>query len=301
MDIAVDVPAGYLDRIRECVPELKIATARLNRDGLINDVVIVNQELVFRFPKDDVGRRALAQEARVLDLVRRYVTLPVPHFEHLEDDFVMYRFMTGDALHQGDILGLDEYAQDQLAEALAIFLLQLHAIPAGEAIQCGIHPSDAVRGHADWLALYEAAERELFPLLMSHAKEWIARHFAPLIAGELDLSHQPTLIHGDLGPYHILYNHAARRLGGVIDFGTAGLGDRADDFANIIHGLGERFLKRMSRYDPAISGAIDRARFQAGTLEIQWALGGLRSGDLSWMVCHIGRARDMLPIGAHWS
>jgi aminoglycoside 2''-phosphotransferase len=87
----------------------------------------------------------------------------------------------------------------------------------------------------------------------------------------------------------------------VIDFGTAGLGDPADDFANIIHGLGESFLRRMGRFYPEIAHTLDRARFQAGTLEIQWAINGLRSNDLSWLVCHIGRARDMLPLGAAWS
>jgi aminoglycoside 2''-phosphotransferase len=287
----------YLDRIRERFPSLDLASARLNRDGLVNDVVIVGEELVFRFPKNDAARLALAQEAHVLDLVRRYVSQPVPYFEHQEEDFVMYRFLPGGALHQGDIARLDERGRDRLAEALAAFLSQLHSIPIAEADQHGIHASDAARGRDDWLHLYEAAERELFPLLMAHAKEWVARHFAPMADGTLDMRYTPALIHGDLGPYHILYDHASAGIAGIIDFGTAGVGDPADDFANIIHGVGETFLRRMAKYYPAIHGAIDRARFQAGTLEIQWALAGLRSGDMSWLVSHIGRARDMLPIG----
>jgi aminoglycoside 2''-phosphotransferase len=286
----------YLERIRERFPGLDLAGARLNRDGLVNDVVIAG-ELVFRFPKDDAARQALIQEARVLELVRRRVALAVPRFEHLEAGMAVYRFLPGDALHQGDLARLSEREQDELAEALAAFLAQLHAIPLAEAEQHGIYASDAARGRDDWLRLYADAERELFPLLMAHAREWVVRHFAPLVDGTLDLGYAPALIHGDLGPYHILYDRKARRLAGVIDFGTAGIGDIADDFANVIHGLGETLLRRMSKYDPAIRGALDRARFQAGTLEIQWALAGLRSNDMSWMVCQIGRARDMLPIG----
>jgi hypothetical protein len=45
--------------------------------------------------------------------------------------------------------------------------------------------------------------------------------------------------------------------------------------------FGESFLKRMSRFYPAIEHALNRVRFWASTLEIQWALAGLRSGDRS--------------------
>src|SRR5262245_41475912 len=75
---------AYLDRIRECFPNLTISNVRSNSDGLVNDVVIVNDELVFRFPKSDPARQALAHEASLLELVHTHVTLPTPHFEHRE-------------------------------------------------------------------------------------------------------------------------------------------------------------------------------------------------------------------------
>jgi aminoglycoside 2''-phosphotransferase len=154
-----------------------------------------------------------------------------------------------------------------------------------------------VRTREDWLNFYADLERELFPLLMAHAREWVERLFTPLRDGRLSLNHQPALIHGDLGPYHLLYDPEAQRVSGVIDFGTAGLGDPAVDFACVIDGLGETFLRRMLPHYPGIVGALDRARFLAGTLALQWALHGLRSGDRSWFVSHIGRARDVWSIG----
>lgn len=297
----MEPPAAYLDRIRAGYPELTITTARLNRDGLVNDVVVVNEALVVRFPKDDRAHRALAQETRVLDLARRHVTVPLPDFERREADFVAYQMLPGEPLVRHALLGQDAATQAGLVEPLATFLRQLHAIPRPEVEQQAIGRSDAQRSRDDWLAFYGALERELFPILMPDARAWVRGHFAPVLDGRLSLEHEPALIHGDLAGYHLLHAPAQRRLTGVLDFGTAGLGDPAVDFASIIGEFGETVLRRMSLYDPAIVAALDRARFLADTLELQWALTGLRSRDVSWFVCHIGRARDVLPIGQRWT
>ncbi|OGF53843.1 MAG: hypothetical protein A2Z21_10360 [Candidatus Fraserbacteria bacterium RBG_16_55_9] len=294
----MDIPVAYLDRIRACRPDLIISAAHLNHDGLVNDVVIVNNELVFRFAKGERAKQSLIQEAKIVELVRCYVALPVPIFEKRGDDFVVYRIIPGDALHREDILRQDESTQDRLAEQISRFLQQLHSIPRRAIEEHGIAPSDSVRNQQDWIRLFQDVERELFPLLMIHAQEWVTRHFAPVLDGSLDLNYDPVLIHGDLGPYHILYDPTVHKINGVIDFGTSGLGDPADDFAAIIHALGESFLLRMSKFYPEIRTALDRARFWAGTLELQWALHGIRSNDVSWFVCHIGRARDVMPIRA---
>jgi aminoglycoside 2''-phosphotransferase len=107
-----------------------------------------------------------------------------------------------------------------------------------------------------------------------------------------------VFMNGDLGPYHLLYEPDRGELAGIIDFGIAGMGDPATDFACLIDNYGESFVRRMVRHYPALTELIDRARFWAGTLELQWALNGLRSDDLSWRTVHIGRAHDEMPIGS---
>lgn len=297
----MEIPAGYLERIRAAFPALSLSAVHLNRDGLMNDVVIVNNEWVFRFAKDEWARRSLVKEARILALVRKFVSISVPLIEHQKEDLVVYRLIPGDPLQRNDILQLDETQQNHLAEQIATFLHQLHSIPHEVLEQQAIPPSDAVRSREDWLRLFHDIENELFPLLMTPAKDWVRRHFAPVLEGRLSLDYKPAMIHGDLAAYHLLFNPRTHRMTGVIDFGTAGRGDTASDFALIIAAFGESFLRRMAPFYPQMSQALDRARFWAGTLELQWALGGLRSHDLSWLVCHIGWARDVLPLGSLWA
>jgi aminoglycoside 2''-phosphotransferase len=290
--------SAYLKKIKDHFPDLRVWSVRLHPDGLINDVLIINEETVFRFPKNDTwARQLLAGEVRVINLLKRYVDMPLPSFEHTAEDFVVYKYIPGVALQRGDILALDEAGQDRTAERLAGFLRQMHSVPVEEIERCGIGQSDVNRGRQVWLKLFDDARRELFPLMMEHTKEWVERHFEPIIKDEHYMDYQPALVNGDVSPYHILYDRERARINGIIDFGTAGLGDTAADFACIIYNYGESFLRRMAAVYPAIKEGQERARFWAGTLELQWLLRGLRSKDPSWFTVHIAGARDVLPPG----
>ena len=71
-------PELYQNRIRELFPELTIETINVNEEGLLNDVVIVNGELVFRFAKTEFGFKDPLAEANVLHFLRNHITLPIP-------------------------------------------------------------------------------------------------------------------------------------------------------------------------------------------------------------------------------
>jgi aminoglycoside 2''-phosphotransferase len=296
----MDPPASLLDRVRAALPALIIASARLDPDGLVNDVVIVNEEWVCRFAKDERGEQALERESRVLDLVRSHVDVRVPEFVYQQPGFVAYRLLRGLPLYRHQLALLTDEQQQRLADQLASFLQQLHTISQTELQQHAIQGSDAQRTLRDWQQLYADVEREVFPLLWRDQRACVTHHFAPVLTDRLGLGHQPVLIHGDLAHYHILSEDLPMGITGILDFGTAGLGDPAGDFAVVISMYGESFLHRMTRRYPAIVEALDRARFWAGTHELQWALAGIRSHDQSWFVAHIGRARDVGPIGTPW-
>lgn len=287
----------YLERIRQAFPSLPLDSVRINSDGLVNDVVIVNNARVFRFPKTEDGKAAMAREARALDLIRRYVELPIPAYHHLEADFAAYDLIPGEPLFRNDFLRQDRAAQNRITAQLGGFLRQLHSIPLAEAEAVfGVYDGGAT--HDDWLRFYESVERELFPLMMSPTRAWVKAHFAPLLSDPHFLARTPSVIHDDLAQYHILVDPAAWTLTGIIDFGTARLGDPAADYGMIINVYGESFLARLAEHAPLIADTIDRARFYAGALELQWLRGGVRANDFSWLTAHIDRARDVQPVGA---
>jgi aminoglycoside 2''-phosphotransferase len=290
-----------IKKIKVIFPNLEISTLRVNTDGLINDVFIVNEDLVFRFPRNsDWGVKLFTNEIKIIELARKYVEIPLPQYEYKAEDLAVYRYIKSDALRREDILKLARKEQAEIAARLAVFLKQFHEIPPSELKQNKIAQSDVNRSRETWLELFENVKKELFPSMMPHVRESIGEHFAPILADKNFMDYEPRLINGDIVPYHIIYDRRRKQINGIIDFGTAGIGDAAADFACMIYNYGETFLAKMAKNYPEIESSVDRARFWAGTLPLQWVLSGLRTKNYWWNLVHLGGARDAMPIGANF-
>jgi aminoglycoside 2''-phosphotransferase len=287
---------AFLDRIRQVAPNLAVTQSRHVREGMVNDVVIVNDEIVFRFPKTPQGQEDLAHEARVLDIVRRHVSVPVPAPVLHAPDVASHSMVRGDPLLREDLYRLPPARRRAVLEEAGRFLQELHAMPASELAGVGV--SHAVRTMDDWRGMYARLEETLFPLLFRNQRESVRRHFAPVLEGRLPLEVDPVLVHGDLAPYHILIDWESERLGGVIDFGTVGLGDPAVDIATLLAHYGGRLVDDVRTAYPFDDATYERACFRAGCLELEWALIGLTHNDPSMLVAHIGGARDYPPMDA---
>lgn len=294
----MEIPTVYRQRISQLYPNNKFNTLGFNQEGMVNDVVILDNQIVCRFPKHDWATEMLQHEAKVLDLVRDYVDVRVPKFEVLEADVATYQFIKGTPLTRLMLFSLPARERQRMMVELGAFLKQLHTIPLGEAEAKNISASDTNRGTKDWESLYLEVETLLFPYLMRHQKTAIEVHFSPILTGELEMSYKPTLMNGDLGPYHVLFDTKAITLAGIIDFGTAGIGDPATDFAVMLNEYGEALVSFMEPSYPNMSEHLDRARFWAGTLELQWALAGIKTNNKELLFAHLGGTRDRLPFGA---
>jgi aminoglycoside 2''-phosphotransferase len=165
--------------------------------------VIVDGNLVCRFPRTEWAKNILAHEARVLDVARCRVGLPLSHFEHLEEDFASYSRIEGEPLSRETLLQIGEPLQKRIVEQLGTFLQRLHGVPKDALDEAEVSHSGAIRTREDWLAFYEQLEGVLFPHLWRHQREWVSEHFAPVLEGELDLRLEPALIHGELATYHL--------------------------------------------------------------------------------------------------
>ena len=289
-----------LEHIRRVLPDLDLRRARFNREGMVNVSVIVGEERVCRFPRDERGVGVQRREGRALDLARRHVDLPVPAWDYRSDEMVSYPFIPGDPLLSDDVARMGERERDAVAEELGVFMAQMHGIPPAEAEAAGVGDSEAGHASADYRRFYAEVEERLFPLMWADGREWVRRLYAPFLADPSLLEYEPRFINGDLATYHLLFDRGRRRLNGVIDFGTAGLGDPAQDLAIVINQYGEAFLRRMRRVCPHIERHIERARFFAGRIELEWVLRGLQNDDPGMFVVHLGRWRDVGRVGSGW-
>jgi aminoglycoside 2''-phosphotransferase len=285
--------SAYVQRIRQLAPELSINSITTNREGLLNDVVIVNGELVFRFPKHEYAFKHLKREAEILRLLQNYITLDIPSPLYESDDCLAYRLIPGETLRRDRLMRLTEGDQQAIADQLAQFLKELHELPIDEIADFEIPLADALMKYEGWVNAYRRIQEKVVPLLMPHVREWVTDHFESHLADRQNFEYELKMVDTDIPPYHIIFDRQTNRINGIIDFGCAGLGDPAIDIGVIIYHYGESFLDRLYHVYPQVESYLKRARFYAGAHEVRWLLTGIERNDPSWFAVHVGSAKDI--------
>lgn len=288
-------PELYQKRISKLFPKLTIESISVNQEGLLNDVVIVNRELVFRFAKTGFGFKDPFAEANVLHFLQNYITLPIPDPFYESHELLAYRLIPGKTLRRDVLLKLSELDQQTLADQLAQFFKELHGIPVGEASGREMPMADALMKYDGWVNVYRRIQEKVFPLLLPHVREWAAEHFESHLGDQRNFEYELRMVDTDISPYHILFDSQQRRITGIIDFGCAGLGDPAIDLGVIIYNYGETFLDRFYHVYPEAEAYLKRARFYAGAIEVRWLLTGIERNDPMWFAVHVGSAKDIKP------
>jgi len=293
----------YVSYITSKYPHIAIEKVEFNfTDGKHGDIVIVNEKDVFKFSRYDWSVGYIDNEVNVINAIRKNVSITIPKAELIEKGIGHFSYIRGEPLYRNALLQMGSRAQDMIAEQLASFLSQLHSIPLNGNGLSKIPECQLTVSQEEWLLKCEEIKRKVFPFCDSYTKEYFRQIFNPLLENEKFIDFKPALIHGDLSPYHIIFNSNMNRIGGIIDFGLAGAGDPAYDIALILDNYGESFIKRMSRYYRNIAVYLDRARFYAFMNYPLWAktlADMLAERDFSNLRFPV-KDRDIMPIGTKW-
>ncbi len=281
-----------LQRVQALMPDLAVEQVERNEEGLINDVLIINQQWVFRFAKNENSARILESELKILDLIRSHIGLSVPAPVYQSSDCMVYPLLPGQPLTLKRVSALDEKARTAIAEQIGTFLYRLHTTDVSK-VDWKLPVTRAPVKRENWLELQARARAKIAPLLQGYQLEWLDDLFAGVLENPSAAHYEPALIHGDLASYHFLFDEQASKLSGVIDFGMAGLGDAASDIGGLINIYGESFVRKMQTAYPSLDDYLPRARFYSQLLELQWTLLGLETGETFWFTAHLGSARDM--------
>lgn len=274
----------YTREIKRYCSNLLIESIAINQDGQYNDVLIVNNELIFRFAKVADAIKTLQQEVTILRCIQNHITLPIPNpiYENVTtsvvgEAFIGYRMIPGKPLWFEDFEAIAEpEAFKRIAEQLGGFLRELHHIPIQKMIPDELPMEDT---RAGWIDLYSRIQTKLFTYMRLDARQRVTQHFEHF----LDTPHlkhfEPALRHGDFGTGNILFDPEQISIVGIIDFGSTGLGDPAVDFA-ALYSYGEAFYRQCYSVYPEMEAALPRIHFYQGTFALQEALFGIENGDM---------------------
>ena len=256
-------------------PELGDAPVRALDHGW-SHWAFAHGDRVFRFPRTAADARLLERELRLLPAIAPALPAPVPvprwRGEWRGRPFAGHPRIAGEALRRRALFG---HGGGALARAIGRFLAALHGFPPERAAEAlGEPPPERPPDPRDWL---EAIRMRVFPRLSATLRVAVDGGFARHARARLEAP--PCLVHGDLGFVHLLVRDG--RLSGVIDFGDAGLGDPAVDFAGILADGGWRAVDDVARfYDrPLGAGFHERVEFRYWTAPLHDIRYGLETGE----------------------
>jgi len=265
-----------------CLSQLAVRSVEFLAEGWDNVVFEVNGELLFRFPKRQAVAESLSREIRLLAKLAPVLPVQIPQFTYVSTScttppflFAGYRRIPGVQLSQA------RPAPDciaTLAGDLGRFLCVLHSFPLDPAATIGVQPY--APGGAASVRAFLRSMHETVPRLLPTGErrrffDWLER-----LPGMLN-SDERVLAHNDLGDEHILLDPVTGSLTGIIDFGDAGFGDPALDFAGLITALGEESTRlALAAYGlPDDEVLLGRARAYAQLVPLHEVVFGLQTGD----------------------
>ena len=219
------------EMLREQFPELAPHSLELLGEGWDNTAWLVNGTYVFRFPRRQLGADCLQAEIAVLPRIAQRLPRPisVPTMIGEPAGGYPWRF-AGSPLLPGQPAAEARLTNEdrlRLAEPLAEFLRELHAISYEAAIGLGARPDplgrfDFPKRIAKILHKLETAARKQF---LTDPKPYLAILEK---ARQLSVGEASALVHGDLYSLHLLVDDR-RRLAGIIDWGDVHAGHVAVD------------------------------------------------------------------------
>lgn len=275
-------PEMALQLIQQQFPELGAKKIKLLGEGWDNSAFLVNESLIFRFPRRKIALPLLETEWCILPKLAPLVSLPIPvprwkgtPSADFPWSFIGYRMLPGvTACHAN----LSEKERADLAQPLGEFLATLHAIPLSimEGYPIERNNKDRIDGSLLTKKIIDNfKELSQLGLLKDESKLMSildnSQHFRSPIAS--------NLVQGDFYVRHILVDEK-RQLAGVIDWGDMHIGDPAIDLA-IAHSFlpieaHEQFIKAYGEISPE-TWALAKVRALYGSTLL--ALFGTHSGD----------------------
>lgn len=243
--------------IVDAFPDLAAGVFTPQTRGWDSLAIDVDDRWIFKFPRHAAARGRLAREAAVLAIIRPAVSLPVPHMTLHEGPpgagaplYSRHPKLPGHYLERALYAGLAEPVRDRLAEDLAAFYAQLHALPAERLVAAGAGPIQP------WLPADVILEKT-WPILEPPLRRYAERTLAAWRALPPD-PHGATFGFFDGHGWNMAFD--AWRLNGLYDFGDSGFGWLHQEFiySNMISpDLTGRIV---DRYETLSGRALDRER-----------------------------------------
>lgn len=243
-----------LEKVKQHQPNISCDEAEYILSGSDHEIIILDNKLVYRFPKANAPHDTLFDEAHLLTYLNQHIDgIQIPEYIYVADDgsFGSYEYIHGDPLSTETLNELSEDDKDAAIHQIASFVSQLHATPLDIIEKYNVKRSNP---EETYRTLEENVKTFALHRLSKDEQETTLQYLANLRA-TLGDEFQSVLRHRDLKMDNVLWNATEKQIK-IIDFGDREYGDPADEFRWLMH-YGQNVLdKILGQYEGPIDANL---------------------------------------------
>ncbi len=280
--------ATYLHHILAVYPNLQVSTTQLLEGGFFNDILVVNESLLFRFPRSSEGILYLTKELAVLRAIHKHISFAVPQPTFFSQErqtigqvFMGYAMLPGEPLKRYLHTIAPDLACTSVARQLATFLKELHQ--AKGLVSDLDLPNYLEHRREGLVEMYGQIRTHLYPLMRNEACLSLTTLFDEFLDDPDNFQCATVLRHGDLNPSNILFNVCQQEICGIIDFGSTALDDPAIDLGMVASWgqptWGKKFVQEFLDKYQVTARLLKRVEFYRTLITLMAAFEGLATGD----------------------
>lgn len=220
----------FLQKIKEELPEIEWKTYRYITHGWDHVIIILDEKIVFRAPKDVHFKNELKNEIQLLHYLKKKVKVGIPEYNYVSKDRSVagYDIIMGRELTASRFQQLSVSEKEIAAQQLAEFITTLHTTPKSIIKKYHVRTEDKEKIYKK---LVQDTEKLLFPRLSKKYVQLIEEYFEELRTA-LDCNYPKVLVHNDLASEHIFWDAEKEQIN-IIDFSDRSFGDPAIDFTGL--------------------------------------------------------------------
>jgi putative hydrolase of the HAD superfamily len=226
---------------------------RYLESGEMNDMILVDETEVFRFPRTTESCQRLEYESKVLQALNGTLTTTIPRLLHLADDksFSILSYIEGEVLKNREIRQFSVREREQFTKQLAVFMRELNAHLSVAQLDEWTH--SLMPASDTWDEYYAAVAKNT----NSEYSDQYRRQYAKVTDLQLKAPKVPIIaIHGDLHAGNMLFK--GTELNGVIDFGDCETGTIYNELRPL-YSLGDTIVGDVIDHLDGSLGDVDKS------------------------------------------
>lgn len=231
-------PQEACELLAEQFPQLRVNTIELLGSGWDNTAYLINDELVFRFPRRQIAVSLLETENKFLPTIQNILPMPIPNpkwigkpSKSFEWPFSGYKLLKGKAACSAN---LSREERLNLAKPLAEFLRVLHDIEITQKIREVLKVGDIGKLNVERL---EKRMNDYYQVVTDDTLDAYKSMMEKIVQDCRDAYEGTDLrvVQGDFYSRHILIGED-RQVSGIIDWGDVMIADPTEDIS-VAHSL----------------------------------------------------------------